>query len=453
MQQSPTQEQITVNGPDNLPLLGNLHKMFSQDFIKFYYNLWLDYGDIVQLKLGPLPTFLFVRPDHIQHILVKNPDIYVKGLSLEKFRMVMGNGIFSLEGDEWKQRRRLMQPTYTPNGIRQFAELMSQSALEMRQRWQETPPNKRVNINDEMTKTTMTIISRAMFSFDISESHKEVGDALHSFLDYIITTTMSLVDVPLFIPTPKNRRLKQAKQLVREFIFDIIKQRRKEGQKDDLLSILMTAKDEETGEMLSDDDLHNEILITFFAGHETTATLLTWVWYLLAKYPHIEDKLHQELDSVLGGRSATLDDLPNLKYTRMVLDEALRLYSPVALTARDVVADDVIDGVQIPKGSMVIVMPYITHRHPDFWEHPMGFYPEHFTEEAVESRPRYAYYPFGAGRRICIGNHFAQMEATILLAELAQHFKAQLATTNDGAVDFVGVIRPREPLLMNLIPR
>lgn len=453
MQATPLQEQITVNGPKSSRLLGNLREMYSNDFIKYYYHLWLEYGDVVRLQLGPLPTFLFVRPEHIQHILVKNPETYIKGLSLEKFRLIMGDGIFSLEGEAWKQRRRLMQPTYTPNGIRQFADIMTQTAQEMRQRWQATPQNARIDLKDEMTRTTMSVISRAMFGFDISQDFHDVGEALHEFLDYIISSSMSLFDIPLFIPTPKNRRLKHAKQIVRDFIFDIIGKRRQEGLKEDLLSILMSAKDEETGEMLSDEELHNEILITFFAGHETTATLLTWTWYLLAKYPHVEATLHQELNTVLAGASASLDKIPQLQYTRMVLDEALRLYSPVALTARDVVADDEIDGIQIPKGSMVIVMPYITHRHPEFWEHPMAFYPEHFTEEAVEARPRYAYYPFGAGRRICIGNHFAQMEATIILAELAQHFKAQLATTNDGSVEFGGVIRPTEPLLINLIPR
>lgn len=434
--------------------LSSLNDMRKRGLIDFYYHLWREYGDVVQFRLGPLKTFLFVRPEHIQHILVKNPDKYIKGLSHDRLRTAIGSGILTLEGEAWKQQRRLMQPTYTPRGIRQFANIMLEETLKLVEKWSDPRcvaiP---VDINQEMAHVTISVISRSMFGVDISENFREVILALYSLLDYTAATTNAILTVPLFIPTPRNRRVKAAKQLVHDFVFDIIRQRRQEGLRDDLLSLLMSAKDEETGEVMDDEQLHDEVLITFFAGHETTATLLTWTWYLLAHYPAVEEKLHAELAAVLAGHTATLDDLHHLPYTRMVLDEVLRLYSPVTILARDAAVDDNVEGFPVPAGSLITMMPYVTHRHPEFWEKPLDFYPEHFTEDRLAARPRYAYYPFGAGQRICIGNHFAQMEATLMLAELAQRFRPRLAAENDGKVDFVGVIRPRKPILMTLEKR
>jgi cytochrome P450 len=442
-----------VPGPDAKPFVGNIPDIKGRDLIRFYYDMWQQYGDMLKVKLGPADVYVVTHPDYIQHVMVKHPEIYTKGFTMEKLRLALGDGIFAAEGEKWKKQRRLMQPTYTPRGIQGFADIMADSSHKMVEKWAALPADSRVNINLEMTSLAMSIISRSMFGIDVGEKSQVFGNALHSLLDWVSNHIMSFVDVPLFIPTPANQRLKQNKEIARKFVFDVINERRQTGHKEDLLSMLMTAKDEETGEVMTDEQLHDEILITFFAGHETTASLLTWTWYLLSLHPEIEEKLHAELDSVLGGRTPTLADIPNLKYTKMLLDEALRLYSPVAVTAREALEDDVIDGYPIPKGSLIMLFPYATHRHPEFWEKPLAFYPEHFTEEQVAARPRYAYYPFGAGQRICIGIHFAQMEAVIALAELAQHFSPRLSTVNAGETFFMGVIRPKEPIMMTLEPR
>jgi cytochrome P450 len=443
----------TVPGPEQKPFIGNLSEMKGRDLIRFYYDMWQEYGDIVRLKLGPVEAYVLSYPDYIQHVLVKHPEIYTKGFTIEKLRLALGDGILASEGDKWKKQRRLMQPTYTPRGIQGFAEIMSDSTQKTIERWRQFPEEHRFDINVEMTRLAMSIISRSMFGIDVAEKAQEFGKNLHMLLDWVVAHSMSAFDVPLFIPTPGNQRLKHAQKLVKDFIFEVIEERRRTGHKEDLLSLLMTAKDEETGEVMSDEQLHDEILITFFAGHETTASLLTWTWYLLSLHPEVEDKLHAELDTVLAGRKVSLSDIPNLKYTKMVLDEALRLYSPAAITARAAEQDDEIDGYPIPKGALVTVFPYATHRHPDFWEHPLAFWPEHFTEERVAARPRYAYYPFGAGQRICIGLHFAQMEAVIGLAELAQAFKLRLASANAGQVRFKGVLKPIEDIMMSLEAR
>ena len=221
---------------------------------------------------------------------------------------------------------------------------------------------------------------------------------------------------------------------------------------EDLLSLLISAKDED-GQSMDRKQLRDEVLITFFAGHETTANLLTWTWVMLSKNPLVREKLHAELERVLNGRTPTLEDVPNLTYTRMVLDEALRLYSPVAIMARDPLADDEIGGFHIPAGSLVTITPYITHRHPEFWHNPEAFDPERFTPAEVAKRPRYAYYPFGAGPRICLGQHFALLEAVLALATVAHRFELQLVPGLGIQAEFVGTMRPNRSVLMEVQER
>lgn len=438
-------------GSKGLPVVGELFSLQRQGVFDFYLNGWRTHGDVSSYKVGPLTSYLFGRSEHIQHILVKNPDTYVKALSHEKLRVAIGNGILTLEGSKWVSQRKLMQPLYTPKGIRQFAEIMLEESAKLVERWKhDVAANDVVNLHEEMARATIAVISKAMFGRDVSGKFGVTGDSIISLLDYTAKTTNSLIDVPLFIPTRSNRILKAAKRQVAEFVFGIIKQRREAGLGEDLLSMLMTSKDADTGDFMTDQQLHDEALITLFAGHETTASLLTWTFYMLANHPDVEAKLHEELARVLNGRTPTMDDLPNLPYLKMVLDETLRLYSPVPMVARDATKDDVIDGHRIPKGALVVVLFHGTHRHPEYWEKPLDFYPEHFLPAAVEARPRYAYAPFGAGHRICLGIHFGQMEAALILADLAQRFRLRLATPNDGKTMWAGVTRPIKPIMMKV---
>ena len=446
-----TATQTFPAGPKGLPIIGSLLDFRRDGALDFYTALWHKYGDVASAAIGPIKFVVVVRPEHIQHVLVKHPNKYVKGLSHEKLRVAIGNGILTLEGEKWYRQRKLMQPTYTPKNIKGFATIMTDESQNLIGRWQnQLPADGVVDINQEMTRVTMKVISRTMFGLDMDENFREAARALITLLEYTSASTNSLIDVPLFIPTAGNQRLKHAKQVLREFLMGVIQTRRTNGLSDDLLSMLMSSRDEESGNMMTDEQLHDEALITFFAGHETTASLLTWTWYLLSKNPEVEAKLHAELGSVLNGRTPTLDDLPNLPYTRMILDEALRLYSPVPLLARDAVEDDELAGYHIPKGTMVVAMPYATHRHPQYWQKPLEFYPEHFEAAAVAQRPRYAYFPFGSGQRICIGLHFAHMEAALILADVAQRYQLRLAQPNDGRLSYVGVARPKQPIMMKV---
>jgi cytochrome P450 len=442
-----------VPGPRGLPILGSVLDLRRRGVLWFYVDNWRQYGDVARFRVGPLTLYHFVRPEHVHHILVKNTANYIKGFSHDKLRIPLGMGVFTSEGELWRRQRRLMAPTYTPNAVTRFAALMLDETQRMLARWETQATNQPLAINQEMMRLTMSIISRSMFNLDIGAEFAEVGQALTFVLDFTNQRSVTLVDPPLFLPTPLNRRLKRALKTLDGFLYGLIAQRRLQVPGDDLLSVLMHARDEETGQPMSDQQLRDEVLITFFAGHETTAQLLTWTWILLAQHPLVETRLHDELDRVLAGRSPSLDDLPNLNYTRMILDEALRLDSPVSMVARDAVADDLVDGYPVPAGATVTILPYITHRHPDYWEKPEEFYPEHFTPERVDARPRYAYYPFGAGPRICLGKHFALLEATIALAQVASHYGLRLVAGHEIKPTWSGTLRPDRDVMMTLHPR
>ena len=442
-----------IPGPQGVPLLGHIPDLRSKGVLQFYLDAWHQFGDVARFKMGPIDMFQFVRPEHVQHILVKNADNYIKALSHEKLRVPLGEGILTSEGEHWRRQRRLMAPTFTPRAVTQFADIMLAETQKLMRRWEAQPQGQPIAINQEMMRFAMSVISRSMFTLDIGEEFSEAGEALSFILEFANKRTISLVDPPLFLPTPMNLALKRSLRRLDGFLYGIIAERRRQPPGDDLLSILMQAKDEQTGTVMTDEQLRDEVLITFFAGHETTATLLSWAWILLAQHPEPEQRLHAELDRVLGGRSPAVEDRDDLVYTGMVLGETLRLYSPVAVMARDTVADDQIDGYAIPAGSMVTITPYITHRHPEFWERPDAFYPEHFVPEAVDARHRYAYYPFGAGPRVCLGKHFALLEATLALAELAQRYHLRLVPGQKVEARWSGTLRPAGDVLVTLEPR
>lgn len=441
-------------GPQQNLLLNTLFGSKEGGAIAWYMDLWRQYGDLVRVKMGPMVMHQIVHPDHVRHVLVENVDNYPKGFSHDKLRIALGNGLLTSGGQLWKYQRKLMQPTYTPKGVAQFADIMVDSADQMLARWRLLKGRETtLVVNQEMMRLAMSVISRSMFGIDISEDFRDAGQALMDILEFASARSTSFIDPPLYVPTPMNRRFKHALETIDTFLYGIIRERQHQGPGDDLLSLLMTARDEETGAVMDEKQLRDEVLITFFAGHETTAQLLTWTWYLLSKSPHVEEKLHAEVDTVLNGRKPTLDDMPSLVYTRQILDETLRLYSPVAITARDPLADDEIAGRLIPAGSMITITPFITHRHPEFWDNPEGFMPERFDPAEVKKRPRYAYYPFGAGPRICIGQHFALMEAVLVLAEVSQYYRLKLIPGLWVEPQFMGTLRPSRDVLMTLEER
>jgi cytochrome P450 len=305
-----------------------------------------------------------------------------------------------------------------------------------------------------MMRLTLTIVCQTLFSSDISTEADEVGQALTTVLKHTIDRMQSLFDLAEILPLPENRRFYEALRTLDQVVYGMIKERRRSGRDTgDLLSMLVFARDEETGQSMSDKQLRDEVMTIFLAGHETTANALGWTWYLLSRHPEVTRRLEAELAEVLDGRTPTLDDLSKLNYTSMVIQEAMRLYPPAWIIGRNAVEADQIDGYDIPADSSIILSPYVTHRHPGFWDNPEGFDPERFSPQQTKDRPYFAYFPFGGGPRLCIGNNFALMEAKLVLATVAQRYRLELVPGHPVEPEPLVTLRPKYGLLMTLRPR
>lgn len=430
-------------GPRGNLLAGSIFDMQRQGQLPFYVDTWRQYGDVVRYRLGPLTAHLIVRPEHVEHVLVRNVANYEKGIGYAKVKALLGDGLLTSEGDFWHRQRRLMQPPFTPRAVVQFAPLIVRTVQEMLERWQQAV-SAGLDVNAEMIRLAATIIGRTMLGVDVGDEAQETGRAFAYVLKFAAQRTIALVDIPLFVPTPANRQFKEAMGILDALVYRLIAERRRApDDQADLLSILFNARDEATGGRMTERQLRDEVLVVFLAGHETTALALSWAWMLLAQHPEAEGRLHQEIDTVLGGRAPTVEHLHQLEYTAHVIDEVLRLYPPVWTFPRSAKADDQVGGYHIPKGSLLLTSPYITQRHPEFWDAPDAFDPDRFTVERAAGRPRYAYYPFGAGPRTCIGNNFALLEAALVLATVAQRYRLRLVPGQDLAPAVMGTLRPR----------
>jgi len=420
-------------GPRGNPILGNARD-FQQDIMTALMKGWREYGDVVQYRgIGPLfPVFCLAHPDYTKYVLQDNNKNYPKTKFVDdKWRMVVGEGLICSTGDFWKRQRRLAQPAFHRQKIAAFGKLMTDATEELLEEWR--VPAERGEILDmkpQMVHLTLNILARALFSADWSREAKAMGPAISIAIRHAYEQMEAFVSLPENFPTPANRRFVKARATLDEIVYRLIADRRRKGvdaEGADLLGMLMAAVDvDETGESMNDTQVHDEVMTFIFGGHETVSSGLTWTMYLLSKHPVIARRLRQELHDVLGGRSPTVSDIPQLKYLTMVIEESMRLYPPVWLISRTPTEDDEIGGYEIPAGSMVLVSKYVVHRHPAFWENPDGFDPERFTPERVAARPRHAYFPFSAGPRKCIGDGFGVMEMQLVLATLLQRYQLDL---------------------------
>ena len=428
---------------------------FARDQLAFLERKWKKFGDVVAFRFGWLPVYFVAHPDAVKRVLQSYPALYDKNnlVSYRRMRRIVGNGLVTSEGGLWKRQRRIAQPAFEHRRLDGFIPHIQRSLQDMQQEWENwAAEGKVLNIHWEMRRLTLRIATLSLLGVDIARDHEDVGKALTIALDEFMHRLYSVVPLPEIIPTPRNRRFSKAQKKIEEVVQAIIDVRRKTGNLgDDLLGRLMAATDPETGIGMSDELLHDEVITMFFAAYENTAHALTWMWHFLAQYPQVREKLEQELATCLGGRLPVAEDFERLNYTKAVLQESMRLYTPVPLLSRHAVQDDVIGGYRIPKGSVVMVAPYITHRHPEFWNEPEKFDPERFMERT--NRHRFAYFPFGGGPRVCIGASFAMLEATLVIGTLAQRF--QLDLVPGAKVEFAeGIsLRPRSGLPMKLTAR
>ncbi|HEX9930807.1 MAG TPA: cytochrome P450 [Pyrinomonadaceae bacterium] len=423
--------------------------------LKFYCRVWQELGDVVKMRtIFGIEWYLIANPAGAEQVLQTNQANYKKpALFTKALGMIAGNGLVTSEGDFWRRQRRLAQPAFHRQRLALLSETMTSAATETVENWKNTfaRTGEAFDVSEEMTKLTVRIAAGTLFSADISEDAERFGVALKIALNHVSHRMRYPFAPPEFVPTKRNREFNRARKTLDEIVMKIIRRRRIETEdKGDLLSMLIEARDEETGEMMSDRQLKDEVMTLLIAGHETTAAGLSWSWYLLAKNDCARARLRAELELNLQGKAPTVEDLPRLPFTRMVFEETMRLFPPAWGQPRQSIGADEIGGFRIDAGKMLVVSQYIVHRHPQFWQRPEDFCPERFTPENSKNRPRFAYFPFGGGARQCIGNHFAMMEAQIVLATIAQNFLPQPVETNQPELDPTFALRPKNGLPMRL---
>ena len=395
-------------------------------------------GDLVKMHLGPYPVYMLFRPEHVEHVLQKNPANYLKD-GYEHLEPMVGNGLISSEGELWRKQRRLIQPAFHKKRLDGMARTMTDATEAMLDRWRgrlrERGSNAEVlDANQEMSRLTLEIVGRTLFGSALGGEARRGEDALSLVFRLGFDRAGRFVQVPFGIPIPKNLRYRGGIREMDGIVDSLLEARRSlvpRGGEDpmggDLLDMLLAAHETADGEGITAKQLRDEVLTIMGAGYETTARALSWTFYLLDGHPEAARKLRAELEAVLGGRTPAVEDLPRLPYTRMVLQESMRLFPPVWGLSRRLKETDEVGGARIPKGNRVIISPYVTHRHPDLWPEPEKFDPERFGDATLMDRPprempRYAYFPFSGGPRECVGVNFAAMEATLVLATVARSF-------------------------------
>lgn len=414
--------------------------------LPFLTGLAAKYGDASRFEVGPQPIFFFAHPELVREVLVTKNASFMKGLALQRTKVVLGEGLLTSEGELHKRQRRLAQPAFHRERTQRYGEIMVEQATLARERWTD---GEELDVAHEMMRLTLAVVAKTLFGANVDDEADEIGAALTELMLMFPLLVHPLSDFLIKLPLPRVKRFRRALARLDQTIYGLIAERRKsESDRGDLLSMLLLATDTEgDGSGMSDLQLRDEAITIFLAGHETTANALAWTWHLLARNPEVERALHHELDTVLAGRTPAPADYPRLPYTEMVLAESMRLFPPAWGIGRYALEDVQIGEWHVPKRGLVLVSQWVTHRDARFWPDPDRFDPHRFTAEAKASRPKFAYFPFGGGSRVCIGESFAWMEGVLLLATIAQRWRFEAK----GEVDPVALItlRPRHGMRMS----
>ena len=444
----------TAPGPKNSFPLGNL-RAFRADPLQFVYQCAGKYGDLAGVDMGPRTLFIASHPELAQEVLVNQRETYIKMQRPDGkpvgLQLILGNGLVTnTDPASWLVQRRMMQPMFHRREIAAMGGKIQAAGQRLLANWQTAPrAGEPINVAQEMMQVTLDIITSTMFSANVLAQASEVGPAVSTAAHFTFGRETNPFSLPLSWPTPANRRFAQAREYLDGLIYRLIEERRTSGQQfGDLLDMLLAAQDEETGRGMSDQQLRDEVITIFAAGHETTSNALSWTWHLLAQHPHVRQRLQKELDDVLGGRTPGVEDLAALPYTQAVLEESLRICPPVPAVPRQAAHDTALAGFPIPAGSRIIISIYNIHRHPACWPDPDTFNPERFLPGHAERPHRLAFMPFGAGPRLCIGNHLAMIEGTLLLAMIAQKYELEPVPGHPVVPEVAITLRPKYGLLM-----
>ncbi|GJM41911.1 MAG: cytochrome P450 [Ardenticatenaceae bacterium] len=411
-----------------------------------------EHGDFIHYPLGLWEVFQLNHPDLIEHVLVTNQRNYCKNTAqYNTLAKITGRGLLTSDGRFWRRQRRMIQPAFHRQRVLAWGEMMAQATQNMLAGWETAvQKNEPLDIDEEMMAVTLNIVGEALLGLDLQADASKLTHAVLAMLDYVVYRSQQPVALPLSVPTPRHRRFHHGLRLLDELIETAVQNHKQgKGNPNTILSQMRTAVDHNNQPMTSD-ELRDEVITLLVAGHETAASGLTWLFFLLSQNPIVEKNLLAEIDGVLNGRPPTTDDLPNLPTVQRVIDEALRLYPPAWVITRRAIEADTLGGADIPANALIIMSPYTTQRHPAFWEKPDQFYPDHFLPEAKRSRPRYAYFPFGGGARLCIGDQFAKVEMGLVGTAVLQKYRLQLVPNHPVVADPLVTIRPKHGLMMTL---
>ncbi|RZS45232.1 cytochrome P450 [Herbihabitans rhizosphaerae] len=447
---------VRLTGREALALLPYARR----DALAFYAELLARHGDTVSMPVAPRTKFhVLSRPEHVAHVLVGNQANYLKARTYRPLTEVVGNGLLTSEGEHWARQRRLVQPMFSRRHVVSFGGDMASAATRAVDTWAD---DARIEAATTMSALALDVVGRALFGADLTGDAAGVAPTMDLLMDRMIRVTSN----PLFWITPNyhewrtpNRRKADAAKARLDAIVDrMIADRKRRGSGDgdgdgDLLDMLLAARDAESGTAMSEQQVRDELMTFMVAGHETTANTLVWTFSLLSTHPEARRRLESEVDSVLAGRVPDADDADKLEWTNAVVSEALRLYPPAWTLEREAIADDEVDGVRIRAGSMVATPPWLVHRHPEHWTNPEGFDPERFLPEAARGRHKFAYLPFGGGRRQCVGSGFAMLEAVLILAVITQRYRLDLAPGVRPRPDPMITLRPRGKVPMTVRAR
>jgi len=438
-----------LSGKDLLPHLSTIRK----DTPGFLLECSRRYGDLVEFAVGGTRVFFINHPDLIRRVLQDNHHNYSKDtIQYNTLATITGRGLLTSDGEEWLRHRRMEQPAFSRSRLAALDQVIAPALEAMLVRWGQQPEDAVVDIDREMMAVTLEIVGQALFSIDLRTDAPRLTQAVLTALDHVIYRAQNPFAPPDWLPIPQNLSFRKALRQLDRAVYEIVESRRRSGEKrDDLLGMLMDARDAESGgSRLTDQQIRDEIITLLIAGHETVASALTWSWYLLAQHPEVWEEMREEVSRLPDDRLPCYPDLERLPFTAAVFSEALRLYPPAWLITRKALGEDELNGYKIPAGALIVISPYVIHRHPQYWEDAEEFLPQRFTGGRERSIPRFAYIPFGGGPRLCIGNNFAMIEGVLILAGITQRYRLKLAVEGAVQADPLVTLRPHHGLPMRL---
>jgi len=436
-------------GPRGNLLLGSLPAI-RRDNVHAFLDGWRRYGDTVRFR-GPMTLYLLAHPDAVRHVLQDEAANYPRPPFVRnRLQAIVGDGLVGAEGADWVRSRRMAQPPFRRHQLDRYGPLFAEATAEVLDSWTRHAANGRpLDVESEMVRISLANLAASLFRTDWRRDIDRVAPAVADILAFANSRLTSVVDTRR-LPLPSSRRFDRCLELLDSILYPLIAERRMAPGGEDLVGMLVDVRDQETGARLTDKQVRDETISFFIAGHATIASALTWTWYLLSTHPECWRRLRAEVVEVLGDRPPAVADLPRLPYTTMVVQEAMRLYPPIYLVLRRALADDEIGGWRIPAGADIALCPYVTHRHPEFWDNPEGFDPERFAAERAGRRHRMAFFPFSGGPRRCIGEGFALLQLPLVVAMVAQRFRLTLLPARPAEVMAAVTLRPRAPMLMRV---